>query len=347
MANRRKLLRDLLLTLFRGNDDLYEAIDSLDYAQMPMLLAGLPGPAASRIAFTLTAVEQLEAHGLTGAALFDTLAARFPARDALIGSVRRAWGGGAGSGGGEEGELAQPASGAGGAAVSAAEVAAHEKIMGERPTFLDVDYLAKGYEAARAVVKLRMRFAAGWYTGTAFLIAPARLLTAHHNVEQETGEKALEIAAQFDYERVLEGPEAEGISVSCKLDSIRGEAADDWAVIDLAAPRPDTRQVRLAETPVKAEDRVAIIQHPNGMAKQVALHNNLVTFANEARVQYLTDTLPGSSGAPVFDVKWNVVAVHHAGGDLALPGTKQLVYRNQGTPISRVLARMAALGVAD
>ena len=110
MANRRKLLRDLLLTLFRSNDDLYEAIDSLDYAQMPMLLAGLPGPAASRIAFTLTAVEQLEAHGLTGAALFDTLAARFPARDALIGSVRRAWGGG-----GEEGELAQPTSGAGGA----------------------------------------------------------------------------------------------------------------------------------------------------------------------------------------------------------------------------------------
>ena len=247
MANRRKLLRDLLLTLFRSNDDLYEAIDSLDYAQMPMLLAGLPGPAASRIAFTLTAVEQLEAHGLTGAALFDTLAARFPARDALIGSVRRAWGGG-----GEEGELAQPTSGAGGAAVSAAAVAAHEKIMGERPTFLDVDYLAKGYEAARAVVKLRMRFAAGWYTGTAFLIAPARLLTAHHNVEQETGEKALEIAAQFDYERVLEGPKAEGISVSCKLDSIRGEAADNWAVIDLAAPRPDTRPVRPAETPAKA-----------------------------------------------------------------------------------------------
>ena len=79
------------------------------------------------------------------------------------------------------------------------------------------------------------------------------------------------------------------------------------------------------------------------MAKQVALHNNFVIFANEAWVQYLTDTLPGSSGAPVFDVKWNVVAVHHAGGDLALPGTKQLVYRNRGTPISLVLARMTEM----
>jgi hypothetical protein len=63
MANRRKLLFDLFLTLFRSNEDLYEAIASLDYVQMPFLLAGLPGLNSSRIAFTLPAVQQLAGRG--------------------------------------------------------------------------------------------------------------------------------------------------------------------------------------------------------------------------------------------------------------------------------------------
>lgn len=342
MANQRKLLFDLFLTLFRSNEDLYEAIASLDYSQLPLLLAGLPGPNSSRIAFTLPAVEQLDAHGQIDMPLFDILTARFPAREQLIDSVGNAWTGGGDT---DQGEIAPPP-GVDTTAVSAADVANHEKIMGERPSFLDVAYLKRGYEIARAVVKLRMRFSDGWYTGTAFLIAPDRLLTAHHNLIQASGEQTLEVTAQFDYERAIEGPEAEGMIVTCSQASICGEAGDDWAVIDLSTPQADRPLARLSDTPVRAEDRVAIIQHPNGMAKQVAMHNNLVTFANDTRVQYLTDTLPGSSGAPVFDVKWNVVALHHAGGDLALPGTKQLVYRNQGTSIARVRQRMVELGVA-
>jgi Trypsin-like peptidase domain len=269
------------------------------------------------------------------------LTARFPAREALIGSVRRALLGG-GSNGADE-----PISGVadGGLDPSAIEVAAHEKIMGDRPTFLDVHYLNLGYTAARAVVKLRMCFSGKWYLGTAFLISPSRLLTAHHNLVQPTGEAAQEVTAQFDYERILDGPEVEGKTVQCLSESIRGEAVDDWAVIELAEARQDCAPVRLSTTSAKVDDRVAIVQHPNGMAKQVALHNNRVTYANEARLQYLTDTLPGSSGAPVFDAAWRVVAVHHAGGDLILPGTKELIYRNQGTPIARIRERMDILEI--
>jgi V8-like Glu-specific endopeptidase len=341
VARPRKLLFDLFLTLFRSNDDLYEAIASLDYGQIGLLLAGLPGPNASRIAFTLPAVEQLDAHGLIDATLFDILSKRFPARAELVNSVGGEW---MGQGVNDHDDIV-PAPSADATEVSAADVATQEKIMGERPNFLDVAYLQRGYETARAVVKLRMRFAAGWYTGTAFLITPSRLLTAYHNLVQASGEKTSEVTAQFDYERAIDGPETEGTTLSCTLASICGEAADDWAVIDLSELRPDCPLADLSNISARAEDRVAIIQHPNGMAKQVAMHNNLVTFANQTRVQYLTDTLPGSSGAPVFNVKWKVVALHQAGGDLALPGTKQLVYRNQGTAIAQVRVRMAALGV--
>ena len=52
-----------------------------------------------------------------------------------------------------------------------------EKIMGDRPTFLDVSYLALGYQRSKSVAKLRMRFPNAWHTGTAFLVKPDTLLT--------------------------------------------------------------------------------------------------------------------------------------------------------------------------
>lgn len=338
MSNDRKLLRDLFLTLFRSNDDLYEAIDSLDYPQMPMLLAGLPATNQSRIAFTLVAVQQLEAHALTGPALFDLLAARYPARAESIRSVEAALAGDSDEKEVDAGSLSDRGE------VTVADVETQEKLMGDRATFLDVSYLAKGAKAARAVVKLRMKFGAAWYLGTAFLISPTRLLTAFHNVESE-GARATEIEAIFDYEASVGGVEAEGTRVACLMDTAQGEAEDDWAVIDIDVPREGITPLTLAKMPAQAQDRVAIIQHPGGMAKQVALHNNLVTYADDTRLQYLTDTLKGSSGAPVFNADWEVVAVHHAGGDLKVPGTKDIVFRNQGTPSERVVARMKALGI--
>lgn len=338
MSNDRKLLRDLFLMLFRSNDDLYEAVDSLEYSQMHMLLASLPGSNQSRVAFTLVMVELLEAHALTGPALFDMLAARFPARAESIRSVEAAWAGDRDENEVDTGSLSDRGE------ITAADVQAQEKLMAERATFLDVSYLAKGAKAAQAVVKLRMKFGEIWYFGTAFLVSPTRLLTAFHNVQSE-GVRATEIQAIFDYEVAVGGAEAEGIRVACRMDTAQGEAEDDWAVIDIDTPRDGVTPLTLAKMPAQTQDRVAIIQHPGGMAKQVALHNNLVTYADDTRLQYLTDTLKGSSGAPVFNGDWEVVAVHHAGGDLKLPGTKDIVFRNQGTPSERVVARMKALGI--
>ena len=56
-----------------------------------------------------------------------------------------------------------------------------------------------------------------------------------------------------------------------------------------------------------------ILQNPNGAPKRVALRQNRFTALLERFVHYESDTLPGSSGSPVFNDQWQVICLHHAG----------------------------------
>jgi V8-like Glu-specific endopeptidase len=67
------------------------------------------------------------------------------------------------------------------------------------------------------------------------------------------------------------------------------------------------------------------------------MQNNFVAYADANVVQYTTSTLPGSSGSPVFDDDFQVIAIHHSGGMLIEPGTKQCYLRNAGTSMIAVL----------
>ena len=57
------------------------------------------------------------------------------------------------------------------------------------------------------------------------------------------------------------------------------------------------------------------------------------------RIRYQTNTEPGSSGSPVFNKDWRVVALHHAGGPTSQPGTLDVADGafNQGIPIADIV----------
>jgi V8-like Glu-specific endopeptidase len=74
------------------------------------------------------------------------------------------------------------------------------------------------------------------------------------------------------------------------------------------------------------------------------MYHNVVTYADDRIVQYLTDTMPGSSGAPVFNSKWEVVALHHSGGWLEEPEMAGEVLRNEGIAIGRIIDALKAQG---
>ncbi len=333
----------LLLVLYRSVDDLYAFLLNYKYSRAEDLVNALPSVNVPKTTYVLRAVEQMQAHGIDDAALFEKLADLFPGqRDRIEAASRDYLGASEPSAAPEPDEHSIKWLSKKNPAALAEQ---QEKVTGDRPTFLDVSYLATGFERSKSVAKLRMRFAGCWYSGTAFLVRPDLLLTAYHNLWLK-GIRAEEIEVIFDYERATEGSQVEAVVHSPDLDSFIGNQKLDWAAIKLAEPQRSRPLAPLSERRVCKNDRVAIIQHPNGMPKQVALHHNLVTYVGQEAIQYLTDTEPGSSGSPVFDSDWKVVAVHHSGGNLAVPGTNRTSFCNQGVPIEQVRLALAAKGIS-
>jgi len=194
----------------------------------------------------------------------------------------------------------------------------------------DISYLEQGLVAGRPVCRIVLRrngSLVGY--GTGFLVAPGVLMTNEHVFEDPSCVR--ESIAQFRYERDVHGLEVASVDfglrlapapiISKELDfaivqveprSLRGEALAQFAWL------------RLDPTPGKAfvGEYLTIIQHPKGERKQICVRENkLLKYADkDPLVWYETDTVSGSSGSPVFNNSWDVVALHHS----SVPETKRV-----------------------
>ena len=68
-------------------------------------------------------------------------------------------------------------------------------------------------------------------------------------------------------------------------------------------------------TPDEHGQHVNVIQHPRARRKEVALQDNTITHVYSERIRYKTDTERGSSGSPVLNNAWELLAIHHAAGE--------------------------------
>ncbi|MBB6091333.1 V8-like Glu-specific endopeptidase [Povalibacter uvarum] len=66
---------------------------------------------------------------------------------------------------------------------------------------------------------------------------------------------------------------------------------------------------------ISPSSKVFVAGHPRGAGLQIALHDSLLLDIDDLKqlVHYRTPTDPGSSGSPVFNEDWKVIALHHAG----------------------------------
>ncbi|MGC1428092.1 MAG: trypsin-like peptidase domain-containing protein [Albidovulum sp.] len=210
-----------------------------------------------------------------------------------------------------------------------------EKISGGAD-FLPASFLEKGAKAAAAVCRINLPGGSG--TG-ALIGARGFIMTNNHVIASI--DEARDATAEFHFE---EGR----TSVLVPLDPDRYFTTSvelDYTVIGCdPAAMAEIEPIALLRSPatVTRNEKVNIIQHPKGRKKEVALHDNGVKRVKDKVIWYTTDTEPGSSGSPVFNNAWDLVALHHAGW-FEPDGTTT----NEGVRMAAIVSHLIAQQSAD
>ena len=224
-----------------------------------------------------------------------------------------------------------------------------ERIIDEND-LLPVWFLEKGVKVQRAVARVVLTKAvsglppgSGWATG--FLVSPSLFLTNNHVIPNLAFNS--KIRMQFNFQLGSEGfeqptesylPDPDDVfhtNPTLDYSLVRLKAAPSAGMSAISLPGQNWGFIQLNDNPVYREKQhFNVIQHPSGRRKEVALQNNEIETLFQHFVRYQADTEPGSSGSPVFDNLWQLVALHHAGGERDQSGKW---INNQGVRVDSIV----------
>lgn len=249
-----------------------------------------------------------------------------------------------------------------------------EAIVGDNSTFLDPQtWRAELTKLEWKVCRIDLDQRG---IGTGFLVGPDAVLTNHHVMEKAIAGviEPERFSCLFDFKKTGDEVVSAGNRFALADDNWLIDSAPHSAVDLVPDPKPgdpgpdelDLALIRLAEragsqavagggsaaprewVEVGADQvdlsqlhAISILQHPDRLPLKLALgmEQNLEVNLAGNRVRYSVPTLPGSSGSPVFDSDWRLVALHHSGD----PATIKPEF-NEGVPIWLIAQRPA---VAD
>jgi len=217
-----------------------------------------------------------------------------------------------------------------------------EAVVGS-PDFLPCRWLRLGVAVADAVARVETPTE----FGTGFLVSPWLLMTNNHVISD--ADTAARSAATFRYMEDADGRMTASVRLAlqperCFLTSPDGKL--DLTLVAVAATADGKGPGgTFGCVPAKAGTGkillgmpVNILQHPEGRSEEIAFRNNLlVSLDNPTTLTYATDTEPGSSGSPVLNDSWELVALHHR---QARTISGQLM-GNEGIRISAIVTEVA------
>jgi hypothetical protein len=222
----------------------------------------------------------------------------------------------------------------------------------------------------------------GTPVATGFLVGPDVVLTAYHSVDNLVVGKTQPsgIAFRFDYKELAGAGTSAGMRVGlrqkghlvCWSPFSQSDIASDssmpavhelnYAILRLSRPVGDEAAAPYAGAgcprrgwltlPKEAPDLLPragliIAQHPLGRPLQLAVDTESYfgINSNGTRVRYSLNTSPGSSGSPVFDISWRLVAMHHRRSNSSFSRSES-EFREE-VPAARIRAAIIAAGHSD
>ncbi len=201
-----------------------------------------------------------------------------------------------------------------------AQRARAESLQGDSVDFVPIRFFDTGRAASHSVA--RVAFPDRSPQGTGFMVGPRLLLTNHHVISSM--HEAREYVLEFNFEDDVNGERLPVTRFRLDPDTLfLSDPEDDldFAVvavggrIDGAQDLDDFGFLPLLDI----EDKhikgmfVNVIQHPAGRPKELVVRENRIVARTANAVLYGADTLRGSSGSPVFNDDWEVIALHHYG----------------------------------
>lgn len=190
-----------------------------------------------------------------------------------------------------------------------------ERKLGGLNNLLSVEYLEAGREAARAVIRISTPLG----VGSGFMVSPNIVVTNHHVISTlKVGQHA-----SFDLfaEETTINP---NFPASTQFfDPSKFFFTDEDLDITFIAVEQESACHECGWLPMFAETGkilighpVNVIQHPDGDEKKIAVQDSLLLDLEEGTADtnfcwYSADTEEGSSGSPVLNNRWEVIAVHH------------------------------------
>ena len=226
-----------------------------------------------------------------------------------------------------------------------------ESLQGPTVDLQGVTFLGDGARVARAVGYVEVNDARSCETGTGFLISPRLFITNQHVIRDANAA----LAAQVAFDRELDHDGRPRATTSYLLDPTVFALFSpvdqlDYAIVALGrrlAGQATPEDLGCCVLSARGDKHaigmnVNIIQHPQGLPKMVALRNNLLSHRDDKTLLYETDTQAGSSGSPVFNDDWDLVALHHWGQPFLAAGVPAGTAENEGVRISAIVADLVA-----
>jgi lysozyme family protein len=220
-----------------------------------------------------------------------------------------------------------------------------------------------GLDRAASVASVRRRL--GGRVGTGFLVraqdlglqqtAELLLLTNFHVINENGVSPAIR---PRDAEVVFESVDAGRVYGVNRIVWSSGVDQCDACAVELSTPVAGITPMPVdADLPsLEAKPRVYIIGHPGGRDLAFSFQDNEMLdhegppqghpqIPGVCRVHYRAPTEGGSSGSPVFNDSWEVIALHHKGGQIGMPrlnGLPGSYAANEGIAIQSLMAASKA-----